>query len=90
MVSSHTGQRYFSVPVSRVRTQNFNNLRPLLHHLQGYVMIGFSIGSLVGPPIGGVLYSRLGYRAPFIFILCLGKILYKAFLLQWSLLTTSS
>lgn len=29
---------------------------------QGQVMIGFSLGSLIGPPIGGVLYNRLGYR----------------------------
>ncbi|ORY87390.1 major facilitator superfamily domain-containing protein [Leucosporidium creatinivorum] len=39
--------------------------------VMGYVMIGFSVGQLIGPPIGGVLYERLGYRAPFVFALCL-------------------
>lgn len=37
-------------------------------------MIGFSVGQLIGPPIGGVLYERLGYRAPFVFALCLSKL----------------
>ncbi|KAL8286762.1 hypothetical protein RQP46_004290 [Phenoliferia psychrophenolica] len=37
----------------------------------GQVMLGFTLGSLIGPPIGGVLYARLGYRAPFVFALCL-------------------
>lgn len=39
-------------------------------------MIGFSVGQLIGPPIGGVLYERLGYRAPFVFALCLGEFAY--------------
>lgn len=30
-------------------------------------MIGVPLGSLVGPPVGGALYARWGYRAPFIF-----------------------
>lgn len=34
-------------------------------------MIGFSIGQLIGPPVGGVLYERLGYEAPFVFGLIL-------------------
>ncbi|BGP39370.1 hypothetical protein JCM10449v2_003308 [Rhodotorula kratochvilovae] len=37
----------------------------------GYVMIGFSCGQAIGPPVGGVLYHRLGYRAPFVFSLVL-------------------
>ncbi|KAJ7456492.1 MFS general substrate transporter [Mycena latifolia] len=32
----------------------------------GCAMIGFSIGFLAGPPIGGALYSRFGFRGPFI------------------------
>ncbi|KAJ7275547.1 major facilitator superfamily domain-containing protein [Mycena haematopus] len=32
----------------------------------GLAMIGMSVGSLAGPPIGGALYSRFGYRGPFI------------------------
>lgn len=34
-------------------------------------MIGFSVGQLIGPPVGGVLYERLGYKAPFVFGLIL-------------------
>ncbi|GAA5827163.1 hypothetical protein JCM3770_000341 [Rhodotorula araucariae] len=37
----------------------------------GWVMIGFSCGQAIGPPVGGVLYHRLGYRAPFVFSLVL-------------------
>ncbi|KAI0953941.1 hypothetical protein AcV7_007326 [Taiwanofungus camphoratus] len=33
----------------------------------GLAMMGLPIGSLVGPPVGGALYARWGYRAPFIF-----------------------
>ena len=29
--------------------------------------MGLTIGTLAGPPIAGVLYERLGFRAPFIF-----------------------
>nr|GAT57538.1 predicted protein [Mycena chlorophos] len=32
----------------------------------GFAMAGMSIGFLVGPPLGGALYTRLGWRAPFI------------------------
>ncbi|GAA5935477.1 hypothetical protein JCM1841_003906 [Sporobolomyces salmonicolor] len=37
----------------------------------GYAMIGFSVGQAIGPPVGGTLYARYGYRAPFIFSLVL-------------------
>ncbi|GAA5855560.1 hypothetical protein JCM9279_005121 [Rhodotorula babjevae] len=37
----------------------------------GNVMIGYSVGQAIGPPVGGVLYERLGYRAPFIFSIVL-------------------
>ncbi|KAI0731600.1 major facilitator superfamily domain-containing protein [Fomitopsis betulina] len=33
----------------------------------GIAMIGMPFGGLVGPPVGGALYDRWGYRAPFIF-----------------------
>ncbi|KAG2160104.1 major facilitator superfamily domain-containing protein [Suillus bovinus] len=33
----------------------------------GIAMTGLSVGLLVGTPAGGVLYSRFGFRAPFIF-----------------------
>ncbi|KAI5475475.1 MFS multidrug transporter [Pseudohyphozyma bogoriensis] len=39
--------------------------------VMGQVMIGFSVGTVIGPPVGGVLYERMGYRAPFVFALCL-------------------
>ncbi|GEM11684.1 MFS transporter [Rhodotorula toruloides] len=37
----------------------------------GTVMAGFSAGEAIGPPIGGVLYRHLGFRAPTIFLLIL-------------------
>ncbi|KAH9839037.1 major facilitator superfamily domain-containing protein [Rhodofomes roseus] len=33
----------------------------------GMAMIGMPFGALVGPPVGGALYKRWGYKAPFIF-----------------------
>jgi hypothetical protein len=33
----------------------------------GYVMTGFSLGCLVGPPIGGALNDKVGYGSAFIF-----------------------
>ncbi|KIM84636.1 hypothetical protein PILCRDRAFT_6257 [Piloderma croceum F 1598] len=33
----------------------------------GIAMTGMSIGFVIGPPVGGLLYGRLGYRAPFVF-----------------------
>lgn len=33
----------------------------------GLAMSGLSLGMLLGPPIGGALYSRFGFRAPFVF-----------------------
>lgn len=50
-----------SVPEQRVGT------------VMGQVMIGFSIGTSIGAPVGGVLYERLGYKAPFVFSLVLGE-----------------
>ncbi|KAI5474614.1 hypothetical protein MNV49_002746 [Pseudohyphozyma bogoriensis] len=35
------------------------------------VMIGFSVGNAIGPPVGGILAERMGYRSPFVFALCL-------------------
>ncbi|KAJ6519322.1 major facilitator superfamily domain-containing protein [Mycena sanguinolenta] len=32
----------------------------------GLAMIGMSVGYLAGPPLGGALYSRFGYRGPFV------------------------
>ncbi|KII94400.1 hypothetical protein PLICRDRAFT_154030 [Plicaturopsis crispa FD-325 SS-3] len=36
----------------------------------GIAMIGLSLGLVIGPPVGGVLYSRFGWRGPFIFGIC--------------------
>ncbi|KAH7918125.1 MFS general substrate transporter [Leucogyrophana mollusca] len=33
----------------------------------GLAMAGGSLGQLIGPPVGGALYARWGYRAPFVF-----------------------
>ncbi|KAF8167837.1 MFS general substrate transporter [Crassisporium funariophilum] len=33
----------------------------------GIAMCGLSVGLVIGPPVGGVLYSRFGYRGPFVF-----------------------
>lgn len=30
----------------------------------GFAMAGTSVGFIIGPPLGGVLYERLGWRAP--------------------------
>lgn len=37
----------------------------------GYVLLGLSCGSLIGPLAGGLLYNRLGWRAVFVFLLIL-------------------
>ncbi|TFK76705.1 MFS general substrate transporter [Pluteus cervinus] len=33
----------------------------------GIAMAGLSIGLLIGPPVGGTLYERFGFRGPFVF-----------------------
>jgi len=33
----------------------------------GITSMGLPVGSLIGPPVAGALYKRLGFRAPFIF-----------------------
>ncbi|TFK30700.1 MFS general substrate transporter [Coprinopsis marcescibilis] len=33
----------------------------------GFAMIGVPIGLTLGPPLGGALYTRFGFRAPFVF-----------------------
>ncbi|KAL4265134.1 Major Facilitator Superfamily Vesicular Transporter [Pleurotus pulmonarius] len=32
----------------------------------GIVMMGFSLGIILGPPLGGLLYDRFGFRGPFV------------------------
>ncbi|KAG1757941.1 major facilitator superfamily domain-containing protein [Suillus lakei] len=40
----------------------------------GIAMTGLSVGLLVGSPAGGALYTRFGFRAPFIFgEICAGR-----------------
>lgn len=34
----------------------------------GKALIGYTLGLMMGPPLGGVLYEHGGYQAPFIFI----------------------
>ncbi|KAL1749154.1 major facilitator superfamily domain-containing protein [Schizophyllum fasciatum] len=33
----------------------------------GFAMMGLALGSIVGPPVGGALYEKFGFRGPFIF-----------------------
>lgn len=44
----------------------------MLGKCMGIAMIGDSFGTAVGQPVGGVLYTRLGWNAPAIFALALG------------------
>ncbi|KAI9188378.1 hypothetical protein H9P43_002769 [Blastocladiella emersonii ATCC 22665] len=37
----------------------------------GVTFTGFSLGSMVGPTIGGLLYDGVGHRAPFVFFMSL-------------------
>ncbi|AAW46370.2 hypothetical protein CNK02920 [Cryptococcus deneoformans JEC21] len=50
----------------------------------GFAMAGVSIGTTVAPPIGGVLYSKLGWHAPFIFciIICFIDLIMRLFVLE--------
>ena len=43
--------------------------RESLGQWMGFVMIGFNIGVLLGPTLGGVIYSKLGYWAVFVVVL---------------------
>ncbi|KAL7008859.1 hypothetical protein EMMF5_001606 [Cystobasidiomycetes sp. EMM_F5] len=45
----------------------------MLGKCMGIAMIGDSFGTAVGQPVGGVLYTRLGWNAPAIFALALEK-----------------
>ncbi|WVQ82530.1 hypothetical protein IAT38_004659 [Cryptococcus sp. DSM 104549] len=52
----------------------------------GFAMSGLSIGQTIGPPIGGALYDRLGWHAPFIFciIICAIDLIMRLFVLERS------
>lgn len=43
----------------------------LIGSIMGYVMIGWSIGTVAGPLAGGLLYDSLGYHSIFVFALVL-------------------
>jgi MFS family permease len=40
-------------------------------HAIGYVFLGMSLGILLGPVLGGMVFDKLGYNAVFIMIYCL-------------------
>ncbi|KAH8917775.1 MFS general substrate transporter [Atractiella rhizophila] len=40
-----------------------------ISEIMGYVMVGWSAGGTVGYPLGGILYQKLGFRAPSVFAL---------------------
>src|SRR5262249_18382187 len=47
----------------------------------GTAMAGMSMGTLLGPPLGGVLFHCGGYRLPFVLATCLAVVLGAAFAL---------
>ncbi|KAG0330971.1 hypothetical protein BG000_011312 [Podila horticola] len=40
----------------------------ILGEQMGKVLVGYTLGLMMGPPLGGILYEHGGYQAPFIFI----------------------
>ncbi|WVQ95955.1 hypothetical protein IAU59_003054 [Kwoniella sp. CBS 9459] len=50
----------------------------------GFAYSGLSIGSTIAPPIGGALYQRLGWHAPFIFciIICAVDLILRLFVIE--------
>ncbi|KAJ7102430.1 MFS general substrate transporter [Mycena belliarum] len=50
----------------------------------GLAMSGMAIGFLAGPPIGGALYGRFGFRGPFIFgiIICIIDLIGRLFIIE--------
>ncbi|OCF34316.1 hypothetical protein I316_03830 [Kwoniella heveanensis BCC8398] len=50
----------------------------------GFAYSGVSVGSTIAPPIGGALYQRLGWHAPFIFciIICAVDLILRLFVIE--------
>ncbi|WVF68416.1 hypothetical protein IAT40_003181 [Kwoniella sp. CBS 6097] len=50
----------------------------------GFAYSGVSVGSTIAPPIGGALYQRLGWHAPFIFciIICAVDLVLRLFVIE--------
>jgi MFS family permease len=69
--------------VSNIRLGTPNNTKHIPEQL-GFVMMGFTLGCLFGPPIGGALNDKLGYRAPFIFgmIFCAIDLIGRLFVIE--------
>jgi MFS family permease len=40
-------------------------------HAMGYVFLGMSLGILLGPVLGGIVFEKLGYDAVYIMVYCL-------------------
>ncbi|KAL1405730.1 hypothetical protein Q8F55_007400 [Vanrija albida] len=40
----------------------------------GIALTGFTLGTTIGPPVGGALYKRLGWNAPFIFCIIINAV----------------
>ncbi|TXT08892.1 hypothetical protein VHUM_03020 [Vanrija humicola] len=40
----------------------------------GIALTGFTLGTTIGPPVGGALYKRLGWNAPFIFCIVINAV----------------
>ncbi|WVQ79320.1 hypothetical protein IAT38_001417 [Cryptococcus sp. DSM 104549] len=52
----------------------------------GFAMAGISVGSTIAPPIGGALYSKMGWHSPFVFciIVCAVDLFLRLFVLERS------
>jgi MFS transporter, DHA1 family, solute carrier family 18 (vesicular amine transporter), member 1/2 len=50
----------------------------------GIVMMGITVGFLLGPTVGGTLNDKLGYRAPFILgmIVCTVDLMGRLFIIE--------
>ncbi|CAG8654264.1 9515_t:CDS:10, partial [Acaulospora colombiana] len=57
--------------VSSISIKSDNKQLTRLTEYLGIVMTGSVLGFLIGPPLGGVLHAKLGYRAPYIFCIAL-------------------
>ncbi|WOO83202.1 putative MFS-type transporter2 [Vanrija pseudolonga] len=40
----------------------------------GIALTGFTLGTTIGPPVGGALYKRLGWNSPFIFCIVINAV----------------
>ena len=58
--------------------------RESLGQWMGFVMIGFNIGTLLGPMLGGIIYTKLGYWPVFVVVLAVvaSDLLLRVFMIE--------